>query len=248
MNNSLSAKSTKEASYMTNKKIKDMWNAFMVKNATWSPSGIPLCRSTTSDIPKNIITYSEAKSIYAKEIRKSKEFHNDSFVCFYEHDQFFDGYNGIWFNPKKAYSILSHFEGIIAPDFSTYSDFPKPLRLYNYYRMNAFGHWYGQICGKKVIVNARWNYRESFSYCFDGIKENEIIVAIGTVGSNLKRVESYYRFINGLEELIKSKKPKKIIIYGGLPVSILNQTFLKNIEIIRFQSKTDKAFKRFNHE
>lgn len=229
---------------MTDKKVKDMWNAFMATDAIWSPNGIPLCPSTTSETPKDIITYSEAKAIYKKEISKDKDFHNDSFVCFYEHDQYFDGQGGIWHNPKKAYSILSHFEGIIAPDFSTYSDFPKPLRLYNYYRMNVFGYWYGQICGKKVIVNARWNYRESFPYCFDGIRENEDVITIGTVGSNLKQEESRYRFLCGLEELIKVKKPKKIIIYGGLPSWVSNQDFLKGIEIVRFQSRTDKKYRR----
>ena len=35
-----------------------------------------------------------------------------------------------------AYGL--RYSGIIAPDFSTYSDFPKPLKLWNIYRMNAF--------------------------------------------------------------------------------------------------------------
>lgn len=229
---------------MANKKIKDMWNAFMVKDAAFTPNGIPVCPSTTGETPKEIITYSEAKAIYAKEIRKNKDFRVDSFVCFYEHDQRFDGPGGIWANPKKAYSILRHFEGIIAPDFSTYSDFPKPLRLYNYYRMNAFGHWYGRICGKKVIVNARWNFRESFSYCFDGIREGEGAVAIGTVGSDLRISESRYRFMCGLEELVKVKKPKKILVYGGFPPAVAGQPFFRNTEVVRFLGKTDRAYRR----
>lgn len=100
----------------------------------------------------------------------------------------------------------------------------------------------GQICGKKVIANARWNFRESFKYCFDGIKENEEIVAIGTVGSNLRRSESRYRFLCGLEELVRIKRPKKIIVYGGLPSVVSNQPFLQDTEIVRFRSRTDESF------
>ena len=40
------------------------------------------------------------------------------------------------------------------PDFSTYQDFPEPLKVYNTYRMRAFGYWLTKN-GIKVINNIR---------------------------------------------------------------------------------------------
>jgi len=94
---------------------KDMWNAFMVRGAEFSPNDIPLCPTTAKALPKDIITYSEAVTIYRKKIREDARFHDDSFVCFYEDDRRFDGRDGIWFSPRRACSILSHFEGIVPP-------------------------------------------------------------------------------------------------------------------------------------
>ena len=48
----------------------DIWNAFMVKNATFSyPSDIPFCPCTATSLPKQLISYDDAKSLYKKEIK-----------------------------------------------------------------------------------------------------------------------------------------------------------------------------------
>lgn len=226
------------------KNCKDMWNAFMVQGCEFSPNDIPLCPSTTDEFPDSIITYSEAKSIYNKAIKTDKAFHYDSFVCFYEDDQNFDGPNGIWNRPKRAYEILKHFEGIIAPDFSTYLDFPKPIKIYNLYKMNAFGYWYGQICKKKVIASARWGFEDSFSYCFDGIKEGDI-VSIGILASGLQSKVNQELFERGLNHLITAKSIKKIILYGSGNYRFLDNFFDdSNLETREYECRTHKAFRR----
>lgn len=218
--------------------LKDMWNSYMVKGASMSGNDIPICHTTATKAPKTIITYSEAKQIYKEKIVSNKSFKCDSYVCFYEDDKSFDGKNGIWNDPKKARKILKHFEGIIIPDFSTYIDFPKPLMMWNIYRMFAFGYWYGSICGENVIVSARWGFKESYSYCFDGIASNEMI-AIGTVGSSLAYSSNRKLFIDGLEELIQRKHPNLIIFYGGLPTYVKQILDKAHIKYFRFRSKTD---------
>lgn len=226
------------------KNLKDLWNSFMVQGCEFSTNNIPLCPSTINEFPKSIITYSEAKTFFYKEIKSSKDFHNESFVCFYEDDQNFDGPNGIWNHPKKAYEILKHFEGIIAPDFSTYFDFPKPLKIYNLYKMNAFGYWYGQICNKKVIVNARWDFVDSFDYCFDGIKDGDI-VSIGILASGLKHKENQVFFKQGLEHLISNKSIKKFILYGSGNYDFLKEFFNNpNLEIREYECRTHRAYRR----
>ncbi len=227
---------------------KDIWNAFMVDGAEFSINDIPLCPSTTDDFPKSIITYSEAKTIYNREIKSDKDFHCESFVCFYEDDQNFDGPNGIWNYPKRAYEILRHFDGIIAPDFSTYLDFPKPLKLYNLYRMNAFGYWYGQICKRKVIVNARWDFSDSFDSCFDGIREGDII-SIGILAGGLKNKIYHHIFERGLKYLVMSKSIRKIILYGSGNYRFMDKFFDNpNIEIREYECKTHRAFRRKRNE
>lgn len=153
------------------KGIKDVWwRPYMVEGAEFSKNDEPFCPTTSDILPAALVTYREAKEIYRRELRrKNINFNYPAFVCFYEDDHEFDSIFGIWFRSGQAYKILRHFSGIITPDFSTYQDFPCPLKLWNTYRMRAFGHWYGTICGGNVINNVRWGTSETYGYCFDGI-------------------------------------------------------------------------------
>ena len=55
------------------KSNKDMWNAFMVKGASFSKNDIPLCPTTAVEVPKKVISYKEARTIYKKEIKKNPD-------------------------------------------------------------------------------------------------------------------------------------------------------------------------------
>ena len=48
----------------------DIWNAFMVKGATFSKSDIPICPTTAKEVPNEVVSYRTAKSIYRKETRR----------------------------------------------------------------------------------------------------------------------------------------------------------------------------------
>lgn len=113
------------------KGIQDVWwRPFMVEGATFTEYDIPMCPTTAKALPAMVNTYSEAKEIYRKELRRhNKGFLHMAYVCFYEDDSKFDSIFGIWFRSAHAYKILSHFSGIITPDFSTYQDFPYPLKM-----------------------------------------------------------------------------------------------------------------------
>ncbi|MBQ6004899.1 MAG: DUF4417 domain-containing protein [Selenomonadaceae bacterium] len=45
----------------------------------------------------------------------------------------------MWTKPYKALEKLRQCAGVITPDFSTWQDDPEPIKLYNTYRMRAFG-------------------------------------------------------------------------------------------------------------
>lgn len=226
--------------------IVDTWNAFMCEGAKWSPNDIPHCPTTLTEIPSRIITWVEAKSIYKKRIGKNSSFKDDSFVCFYIDDQKFDGTRaGIWAQPHRSLEILSHFRGIVTPDFSTYQDFPYPVKLYNTYRMRAFGHWCGRN-GLEVINNVRWGTEETYGYCFDGIEKDSIII-IGTVGGSPRKVLDRPRFERGLDELIKRLEPKTILTYGSAKYPCFDKLRSVDIEVREYSSATAEAFKRSMH-
>ena len=54
---------------------------------------------------------------------------------------FLDDYQfySLWRNPDRYVDKLSKFRYVLTPDFSTYTDFPKAIQIYNHYRK----HWVG---------------------------------------------------------------------------------------------------------
>lgn len=228
--------------------ILDAWNAFMCDGAKWSEEDIPFCPTILTKMPSRIITWGEAKSIYKKQIKEDSSFKDDSFVCFYIDDHKFDGTRaGIWAQPHRSLEILSHFKGIVTPDFSEYQDFPYPVKLYNTYRMRAFGYWCGRN-GLEIINNVRWGTEETFDYSFDGIEKNSI-VAIGTVGGSPRKILDRPRFERGLSELITRLEPKAILTYGSAKYPCFDQLRAVGIEVHEYPSATAEVFKRGkNHE
>ena len=222
--------------------LRDIWNSFMVKEAVFSKNGIPFCPNTTDQVPESLITYEEAIQIYNQELRrKNKHFHSKSFVCFFIDDYKFDNSRGIWLQWKLAKRVLEHFEGIITPDFSTYQDFPLPLKLFATYKMRAFGYWWGSL-GHKVINNIRGDM-SSFDFCFDGIPRKGII-CIGTVASGLRKKINQGPFEVWFEKMIEVLKPHTIIVYGSCNYRCFETAKKTGIKVISFPSKTSLAFKK----
>lgn len=220
---------------------KDIWNAFMCKGASFSNNDIPFCPTTAKTLPETIIPWDEAKHIYKKELsRNDKDFHHNAFVCFYIDDYKFDGSRGIWHDCTHAIKVLRHFAGVITPDFSTYQDFPEPIKLYNTYRMRAFGYWLG-CNGISVINNVRWGTSETWRYCWDGIPKHSI-VCIGTVGGSPNKHIDRIRFETGLDELIRVCVPHTILVYGSANYPCFSNLIDKGISIISFPSHTALAF------
>lgn len=231
-------------SMIKNKKrtgLKDVWNAFMCKDAKYSKYDIPLCPTILTELPKEIITWEEAKHNHRKFIRKDKNYYCDLLICFYMDDYKFDGVRtSIWLFPWLALRILKHYRGIITPDFSTYQDFPYPLKLWNTFRMRAFGYWAGNQ-GLEVINNVRWGTPETYHYCFDGIEKNSI-VAIGTVGGSPRKLIDRKRFEDGLEEMVKVLNPHTIVVYGSSNYPCFDNLRERGIQIIAYKGVTAEFY------
>ncbi len=222
--------------------LKDVWNASICKGAKYTQNDIPYCPTILSEgHPKEILTWTEAKGLHKKTYVKDRSYFKDAFVCFYTDDYKFDGpRTSIWLFPILALAVLKHFRGIITPDFSTYQEFPYPLKIWNTFRMRAFGYWAGKQ-GLEVINNVRWGTPETYSYCFDGIDSNSI-VAIGTVGGSPRKIMDRRRFENGLDMMIQLLKPHTIIVYGSADYPCFKKLEEEGITVIAYKSATAKYY------
>lgn len=225
---------------------KDIWNAFMTEGASFGKYDIPLCPTTAKDIPKDMITWEEAREIHRKHIsKKEKNYFEDVYINWYIDDYKFDSSRGIWHDYTFALSVIKHFAGIITPDFSTYQDFPFSIKIYATYRMRTFGYWIGKH-GINVINNVRWGTADSFEYCFEGIPQNSII-SIGTVGGGPRKLIDRDRFEFGLFKMVDILQPHTILVYGfsiGKCFDILRN---KGIKIVSYPSRTARFYERGKH-
>ena len=179
--------------------------------------------------------------MHRRNIRNGKkDYFCDAFVCFYLHDHKFDGISGIWRKPKRTLEILRHFAGAITPDFSTYLDFPDPIKRYNTFRMRAFGYWLGR-CGIEVINNVRWGNEDTWDFSFSGLPDNSMYF-IGVAGSGLKFLENRHTFDTGLMEFIRRKAPQTLLIYGSDNYHIFSQIRDLGIDVISYKGDTCRAY------
>lgn len=222
---------------------KDVWNAYMCEGASYSGWDIPTCPTTATKPPTRMILWDEAKHIYKNALaRNDRDFYYDAFVCFYMDDFKFDGPRGIWHDSAQALKVLCHFAGVITPDFSTYQDFPEPIKIYNTYRMRTYGYWLGRN-GLSVVNNVRWGTSESYRYCWDGIPKNSM-VAIGTVGGSPRKHIDRRRFEDGLTEMVRVLQPHTILVYGSDNYPCFDALRAQGICVLAFPSKTAAAFER----
>jgi len=119
-----------------------------------------------------------------------------------------------WNQPERYLSIIKRFAVVCSPDFSTYTDMPMAMQIYNHYRK----HWlaaYWQINGVPVIPTISWSTKESFAWCFDGEPKSSV-VAVSSVGTQNSK-ERKKLFMEGYEAMLDRLHPQSIIFYGQVP-------------------------------
>ena len=149
---------------------------------------------------------------------------------------FIDDYqfNRLWTSIDRYVDMLSQFKYVMTPDFSTYTDFPKAIQIYNHYRK----HWVGaylQEAGVKVIPTISWSTPDSFLWCFDGepVGGTVAVSSIGCMNSNEKK----NLFLSGYLEMCKRLQPETIIFYGTVPEECRGNI----VNIKAFQDKFNEA-------
>ena len=120
----------------------------------------------------------------------------------------------VWTEPDRYIPMLQRFKYVLTPDFSLYTDFPKPLQIYNHYRKHWIGA-YWQMHGINVIPTICWSDQKSFEWCFDG-EPTQSVVAVSSVGTQNNK-EKKRCFLDGYHEMVERLQPTQIIFYGRVP-------------------------------
>lgn len=132
----------------------------------------------------------------------------DAGIHFYLDDYQFER---VWTSPERYIEILSKYQAVMTPSYSVYMDMAEPLKIWNVFRSRLLGQMM-QDNGLKVIPIVYWADERSFKYCFDGLPMRSIL-SVYTVGIKDPEVWKYWKA--GMDELIKRKKPKTLLLYGN---------------------------------
>ena len=119
----------------------------------------------------------------------------------------------VWNYPSRFSKVFNEFGAIMTPDFSTYLDFPKAVRIFNHYRR----HWcgaYWQEMGATVVPTIEWGLPEDYSWCFDGEPKGGI-VAVSNVGI-MRDKELRENYMRGYKEMLIRLQPKEVLMFGHI--------------------------------
>ena len=152
------------------------------------------------EMPEALIPFNYVKSI----IDKNKESEFNKYVHFFLDDYQFER---IWHDPHKYIDLISNFAGAIMPDFSTYDNMPKAMKIWNMYRAKLISQIM-QDYGMNVIPLIRG----SEDFYLDGFEQGGI-VALSTVGI-FGSVEMRAKWSDGLDAAFDKLRPEGILLYG----------------------------------
>lgn len=141
----------------------------------------------------------------------------------------------LWNKPDIYIEKLRRFKYVLSPDFSTYTDMPMAMQIYNHYRK----HWlacYWAKRGISVIPTISWSTSDSFEWCFDGEPRGSV-VAISNVGCMRDSISRELFFI-GFEEMKRVLQPSSILCYGAeLDGTVNIKPHYKRIEEARINGR-----------
>ena len=137
------------------------------------------------------------------------EHHPENKICHFFLDDY--QFDRVWNDADKYLGVLRRFKAVIAPDFSTYMDFPKLVQMYNTYRRQWCGA-YWQEYGINVIPTVRWMGEGSEEWCFDGVPKHSLI-CVSTVGGFREKAVTEV-WLEGYRKVLEHVQPSHILFYG----------------------------------
>ena len=202
---------------------RDVFHSFMVRGTCFEGEFDMPSIEGTQRIPKGLVTFSEAMD---------KSCHDyDCHVMFYEDDFRFER---LWSNPHRYENRLKKFAGAISPDYSTCTDFPGALKVWNTYRDRTTGFWMQYHLGMEVVPNVRVE-KLTRSWALDGLPHGSLI-AIGA-RSCVKNRGDRKLFVEGLKIACDELNPSGIVWYGADAYGCSDYPRSINIPIYTFEGR-----------
>lgn len=194
------------------KDIKDVFKYWIFKDhKQYGEYGLPLIQKA-SNTPKELIPFNYASSTARK---LSDEELKEKYIHFFIDDYQFER---VWNNPKGYIDLFRKYGGIIMPDFSVYTNFPKALQVYNVFKSRTLAAYYQKL-GIDVIPNITWSDEKSLEWISDGLPIGSV-VAISSNGVLNKDVVD--EFVRLFKIVMNQLEPTKILFVGRVPEKLNN--------------------------
>ena len=139
------------------------------------------------------------------------------FVAMFQHDSRlpWHGDEAPWPNIEEQAKKLRGFAGVIAPDYSVYSDMDEPAQRWNVYKNRVMSLFLREL-GHLVIPCIQWADEPTFKFCFRGLPKRSV-VAVSSVGC-MRGAMSRAAFRIGYERMCRELDPEAVVFHGRLPV------------------------------
>ena len=118
----------------------------------------------------------------------------------------------IWRSPYENIERMRGFSCVLTPDFSTYSDMPMAMKIWNIYRSRLIGQVM-QDAGLEVIPTIRILSEDTVDMCIEGI-EPFGVYAVSNVGTAHSDEVFNRDAIQGMKLVVEKLKPECLIMYG----------------------------------
>ncbi|MGM9867170.1 MAG: DUF4417 domain-containing protein [Lepagella sp.] len=168
--------------------------------------GFPKLKPWTPSCISKPIAFHEARAYYRKHHSLS-----GYFVHFFINDEFFDC---IRKNPERYLAMFKSADFIIAPDFSTYRNYPFPILVKNVYD-NLLLASYFQCNGCNIVANAVWSLPIYYDLTFKGQPTGGAI-CVSSKSLNLRDKKGVCHWLHGYSETIKRLAPESVIRIGKI--------------------------------
>lgn len=167
-------------------------------------NGFPQLKPWSPSYISEPLAFHEARAYYRKH-SNLKGF----FVHFYIDDAIFDC---IRRRPESYLAMLKSADFIVAPDFSTYRNFPLPVLMKNAFD-NLLLAAYFQRNGCNVVANVIWSRPIHYTFTFSG----QPVGGTACISSNsvdTRDKKGIQLWLHGYTEAIKRLNPRQVIRMG----------------------------------
>lgn len=158
-------------------------------------------------IPRSIsspLAFHEARALY----RKKKSLRG-YFIHFFIDDEKFECVRK---SPARYLAMLKSADFIVAPDFSTYRNYPFPVLLKNAFD-NLLLACYFERNNIPVVANVIWSRPLFYDFTFSGQPVGSAIF-ISSVSVRLTDKKGIQHWLHGYREALKRLNPKMVIRIG----------------------------------